>query len=83
MAFNVPNWGFIAAGSTLVTGYLFGSGEDRGAQFAQGKPENPLGDIITDQQTIFRAEDNHIEYFIRLTNIGQNTTFMLCGGGLS
>ncbi len=82
MAFNVPNWGFIAGGASFPVGYTF-NGEDRGAQCAEGKPENPLGNLISDRQQIFRGSDNRITYQFQLTNVGQNTTFMLCGGGLS
>src|ERR1700736_6205917 len=44
MAFNVSGWGTVRAGQTLPFGYIFGNGDDHGAQFAMGKPEGALQD---------------------------------------
>jgi hypothetical protein len=44
MAFNVSGWGTVPAGQTLAFGYIFGNGDDHGAQFAMGKPEGALQD---------------------------------------
>jgi hypothetical protein len=48
MAYNVNNWGFIATGQKIGVGYVINGGADFGAQFAQGSPENPGGNLITD-----------------------------------
>ena len=47
MAFNVPHWGTIASGQSITIGYTFG-GQNHGAQFAEGNPENPGCCLISD-----------------------------------
>lgn len=83
MAYNVPNWGFIAAGQTINVCYLFDGGQDLGAQFAEGKPENPGGGYLRSSNHQIFFNGSQIVYCFQLTNLGEDTTFMLCGGGLT
>ena len=82
MGFNVPNWGTIAAGTSMLLGYTF-SGQDQGAQYAEGTPENPGGALVSDQEGIWMDPLGNISYFFTLTNIGNDTGFGLDGGGFS
>jgi hypothetical protein len=83
MAFNVANWGTINSGQSFPVGYTFG-GQNRGAQFAQGNPENPGATLISDQEAITMTGSGGTNYQFQLSNIGSaNTTYGLDGGGLS
>jgi hypothetical protein len=83
MGFNVAHWGTIASGQSFAVGYTFG-GQNRGAQFAEGNPEDPLGDLISDQEGIYMDNGGGTNYRFQLTNIGPvTTTYGLDGGGLS
>jgi hypothetical protein len=82
MGFNVPGWGSIAANASFPVGYTFG-GQNQGAQYAEGMPENPEGALISDQEGIWMDPNGNISYFFTLTNIGSNTVFGLDGGGFS
>jgi hypothetical protein len=91
MAFNVSGWGTVPAGQTLRFGYIFGNGDDHGAQFAMGKPEGALQDGSSNGALVsFNAEidldvaSQGISYNIQIQNLtGSDTSFMLCGGGFS
>src|ERR1700722_13834648 len=91
MAFNVSGWGTVPAGQTLPFGYIFGNGDDHGAQFAMGKPEGALQDGSSNGALVsFNAEidldvaSQAISYNIQIQNLTvSDTSFMLCGGGFS
>jgi hypothetical protein len=96
MAYNVSGWGTVVANSTMTVSYQFGSawpapGQDMGAQFGQGKPEGGVSDGSSDgslvsfnHQINLTVENQGIGYFFQLQNpTGSDTSFMLCGGGLS
>jgi hypothetical protein len=91
MAYNVSGWGTVSAGATITVGYLFGSGADQGAQFAQGKPEGAPQDgsangalVSFNHQINLTVATGAIVYFFQLQNLtGSDTSFMLCGGGLT
>jgi hypothetical protein len=74
VSFNVPNWGFIASGASFPVGYTFG-GQNMGAQFAEGMPQNPGGVLISDQEGISMDFNGGINYQFTLTNWGLDTTF--------
>lgn len=85
MGFNVPNWGFIVGGQTMTVGYTFGeSPPSRGAQFAQGFPEDSANTLLVNNESIFFDSTNsQITYQFDLTCFGNGTRFELDGGGLS
>lgn len=83
MAYNVPNWGFIASNQTIGVGYIINGGADFGAQFAQGSPENPGGNLTTDAHEKILDPSGAVIYAFNLRNSGANTFFALEGGGLS
>ncbi len=82
MAYNV-HWGFIAAGASFPVGYLINGGQDFGAQFAQGSPENPGGDLVTGNHGKILDGNRKVTYWFDLSNRGTSTFYMLEGGGLS
>ena len=89
MSFNVSGWGTVVANTTLPVLYIFGSGDDHGAQYAMGKPEGVTldgssnGDLVSFNSEIFLdVASGAITYGIqRKNNTGFDTSFMLCGGG--
>ena len=83
MAHNLNNWGFIATGQKIGVGYVINGGADFGAQFAQGSPENPGGNLITDSHEKILDPNGAVVYAFQLTNTGNDTFFALEGGGLS
>jgi hypothetical protein len=83
MGYNVKNWGFIASGQKIGVGYVINGGADFGAQFAQGSPENPGGNLITDSHEKILDPNGAVVYAFQLTNNGNDTFFALEGGGLS
>ena len=91
MSYNVSGWGTVAAGATIPVAYIFGSGQDLGAQYAQGKPEGALIDGSSDgalvsfnHQINLTVATGAIVYVFQLTNLtGSDTSFMLTGGGLT
>lgn len=82
-AYNVNNWGFIASGQTFGVGYIINGGADFGAQFAQGSPENPGGNLVSDAHEKILDPSGAVIYAFQLTNFGANTFFALEGGRLS
>jgi len=91
MAYNVSGWGTVAANATISVGYIFGKGDDHGAQFAQGKPEGAVIDGSSNGSLVsFNHQIDHdvnsgaISYVFQLRNLtDSDTSFMLCGGGLA
>jgi hypothetical protein len=92
MAYNVSGWGTVSANSTIAVGYRFGDpGNDAGAQFAQGKPEGARidgssnGSLVSfNHQINLDVANGGIVYVFQLQNLtDSDTSFMLCGGGLS
>jgi hypothetical protein len=82
MSFNVAHFGAINSGQSITVGYTFG-GQNRGAQFAEGNPEDPGAILISDQEGIAMDNSGATSYRFQLTNISAvNTTFGLDGGGL-
>jgi hypothetical protein len=89
MSFNVSGWGTVVANQTMGFGYIFGSGDDHGAQYAMGKPEGAIldgssnGDLVSFNPEIFLdVASGAISYAIQIkNNTGSDTSFMLCGGG--
>lgn len=90
MSYNVSGWGTVAANSTIPVAYIFGNGQDLGAQFAQGKPEGARIDGSSDgalvsfnHQINLNVSAGAIVYVFQLQNLtGSDTSFMLTGGGL-
>lgn len=83
MAFNIPNAGTIDKGQSFIISYSFG-GQNKGAQFAEGNPENPGATLISDQEGITMTSTGSTTYQFQLTNTGSsNTVFGVDGGGLS
>jgi hypothetical protein len=90
MSYNVSGWGTIAPGPPITVSYIFGSGQDEGAQFAQGKPEGATLDgssdgslVSSNHQIDLTVETGAITYSFQLQNLtNSDTSFMLCGGGL-
>ena len=89
MAFNVSGWGTVTANQTMSFGYIFGSGDDHGAQYAMGKPEGARqdgssnGDLVSFNPEIFLdVGSGAISYSIQIQNkTGSDTSFALTGGG--
>lgn len=81
MSFNVAHWGTIASGQSFQVGYTFG-GQNKGAILAEGNPENPGGNLTSDQEGIIMTAGGGTNYRFQLTNIGSNTSYGLDGGGL-
>jgi len=83
MAYNV-HWGTIAAGASFPVGYVLNGGQDFGAQYAQGSPENPGGNLVSENHQKILGDDGHtVTYIFQLTNFGTDTNYMLEGGGLT
>jgi hypothetical protein len=84
MAYNVPNWGSIGAHTgPLWVGYIFNSGDNMGAQFAQGNPQSSGADLVSFDHEMDNS-DGHITYWFKLTNTGdQPTSYTISGGGLN
>lgn len=82
MAYNVNNWGYVASGATIGVGFYW-PGQDQGAQYAQGSPQNPGGDLISDGHEKSMDNTGQVFYGFTLTNRGLSTVFALEGGGLS
>jgi hypothetical protein len=85
MAFNVPNWAFIPAGtSNLPIGFWFNNGtQDMGAQFAEGSPQDNGGDLVTNNFEKAFDLQGLTSYTITVSNNGSDTWMELEGGGLS
>jgi len=83
MAYNVNHWEFIATGQKIGVGYVINGGADFGTQLAQGSPENPGGNLITDSHEKMLDPNGAVVYAFQLTNTGNDTFFALEGGGLS
>jgi hypothetical protein len=89
MSYNVEAWGTVEPFETITVGYYW-PGEDKGAQFAQGKPEGATEDgssngalVSFNHQIDLDVDTQQISYSFELRNLtGQSQTFMLCGGGL-
>jgi hypothetical protein len=82
MSFNVPHWGTIDSGQSFPVAFTF-AGQNQGAIFAEGNPENPGGALVSDQEEIFMDNNGGTNYQFQLTNVGSSTSFGLDGGGLS
>jgi hypothetical protein len=83
MAFNVPNWAFLAAGASNVPMGFFWQGQDHGAQFAQGSPQDNGGDLVTNGFEKTLDLQGQMIYTITVSNRGADTWMELEGGGLS
>jgi hypothetical protein len=91
MSFNVSGWGTVAAHQTMGVSYVYGSGEDHGAQYAMAKPEGATqdgssnGDIVSFNPEIFLdVASGAISYAIQIQNkTGSDTSFALTGGGFA
>jgi hypothetical protein len=91
MSFNVSGWGTVTANSTMTVVYIFGAGDDHGAQYAMGKPEGAVldgssnGDLVSFNPEIFLdVASGAISYAIQIqNNTSSDTSFALTGGGYS
>ncbi|HET7226974.1 MAG TPA: hypothetical protein VFK69_14800 [Candidatus Eisenbacteria bacterium] len=84
MAYNVKDWGFIEPGATIFVGYAWSDGGSRGAQYAQGMPEDADSVLSVNDHTIGYGRDSRFWYGFQMKNGGPNgTRFGLDGGGLS
>ena len=91
MSFNVSGWGTVVADQTMGFGYVYGNGEDHGAQYAMGKPEGALldgssnGDLVSfDPEIFLDVATGAISYAIQIrNNTGSDTSFALTGGGFA
>lgn len=91
MSFNVSGWGTVVADQTMGFGYIYGDGEDHGAQYAMGKPEGALldgssnGDLVSfDPEIFLDVGSGAISYAIQIrNNTGSDTSFALTGGGFA
>jgi hypothetical protein len=91
MSFNVSGWGTVPANQTLPFVYVYGNGEDHGAQYAMGKPEGATldgssnGDLVSfNPEILLDVASGSISYAIRIQNkTGSDTSFALTGGGFA
>jgi hypothetical protein len=91
MSFYVSGWGTVPANQTFFFGYIFGSGDNHGAQYAMGVPEGAAldgssnGDLVSFNPEIFLdVQSGAISYGIEIqNNTGSDTSFALTGGGYS
>jgi hypothetical protein len=82
MAYNVANWGSINANTGPIT-VSYTLGGNKGAQFAEGDPQNSGAYLISSNHGIDN-NNGSIVYSFQLTNIGgQATSYTLAGGALS
>jgi hypothetical protein len=83
MAYNVSNWGTVAADATIGVGFVFTGGSNEGAQFAQGNPEYRGACLRSDEFAIEMNENGETVYEITLSNLSDMPTwYALDGGGV-
>jgi hypothetical protein len=83
MAINVDNWGYINGGSTIEVGLLINDGQDFGAQFFEGKPQDANNTLTTNNEGISFGVDGKHAYWFQLHCDGVGTRYALCGGGFT
>ncbi len=85
MAYNVKNWAFLASGASNVPmGFWFNNGtSDKGAQYAQGSPQDNGGELVTNSFAKTLDLQGRVSYTITVSNHGSDTWMELEGGGLS
>ena len=85
MAYNVPNWVFISAGtSNMWIGFGFNNGtSDEGTQYAMGSPQDNGGNLVTNAFSKSLVLEGNVWYAIQVSNSGADTWMELEGGGLS
>lgn len=84
MSYNIDNWGFIDSNTTITVGFWFDNGNTfKGAQFAQGSPEDAGSLLTVTNEGIGFGDDSKTWYQFDMTNHGRATRFRLNGGGLS
>jgi len=91
MSFNVSGWGTVPANQTLPVYYIYGKGDDHGAQYAMGKPEGARldgssnGDLVSfNPEILLDVASGAITYAIQIqNNTGSDTSFALTGGGFA
>jgi hypothetical protein len=81
MAYNVDNWGVIAGGATIGVGFIFGSGDNKGSQWAQGEPQDAGNTLTTTNARITFGDDSKFSYAFDLHCDGRGGRFGLHGGG--
>jgi hypothetical protein len=90
MAYNISGFGTVVANGSYLLSYWINSGQDFGAQYAQGKPEGAALDgsadgalISTNHQISLDVGTQAISYVFQILNpTNSDTSFMLCGGGV-
>ena len=91
MGFNVSGWGTVPAGKTMPVRFWINNGQDFDTQVAMGKPEGAALDgssngalVSFDSEIDLDISSGAITYVFQLKNLTESdTSFMLCGGGLS
>ena len=85
MAFNVPNWAFLASGASNVPmNFWFNNGTaDEGAQYAQGSSQDNGGVLVTNNFGKTLDLQGRVSYSSSVSNHGSDTWMELEGGGLS